>query len=288
MKVSKPSPWYRFRKWAAGHYNPDIGFGKVQMIGFERIVKLQCHMAEVEATAFVRENTAIPVPRIVKLYRNGDGIDMALEVAKGRTLDVYWQKLTPTQKEDIVKEICGYIEQLRNLVPPKEGEIGSLNMTSGLDHRLGGRRWGPFNNTTEFHTFLRRGLPLDGVWSSVPEVVKVHERPESYYATKFSHADLSPENIMVENGKVTGIIDWEFGGWYPEYWEYTKTYYGWRPYREDFYHILDRYTKTYPEELAAERGIWQRVDTFTYDMPTKEDVANGVVDETISVKSMKP
>ena len=39
----------------------------------------------------------------------------------------------------------------------------------------------------------------------------------------FTHGDLAPRNIMISKDFViTGIIDWEYGGWYPEYWEYVK------------------------------------------------------------------
>ncbi|KAF5350565.1 hypothetical protein D9756_008742 [Leucocoprinus leucothites] len=38
----------------------------------------------------------------------------------------------------------------------------------------------------------------------------------------FAHGDLQPHNIMVEDGHVTGIIDWEFGAWLPEYWDYVN------------------------------------------------------------------
>lgn len=280
MEPRNPSPWYRFRKWTASHFYPVILFGRTKLIGFGEIVKVECDMEEVKAMEFVRKNTTIPIPKIVKLYKHGEEVDVVMKIAKGRSLDMQWQALTPEQKEAVVKEICGYIEQMRSLVPPAEG-IGSATMSPGLDHRLGGRRWGPFKDITEFHTYLRRGLPVDGVWSNVPEVVKVHQRPSSHYAIKFCHADFSPENIMVdEEGKVTAIIDWEFGGWYPEYWEYTKIYYGWRPYRADFYPLLDRFTKTYPEELEAEHEIWKRVTTFTYDMPTKDEVPDEEAVET--------
>jgi thiamine kinase-like enzyme len=33
--------------------------------------------------------------------------------------------------------------------------------------------------------------------------------------TIFSHGDLQPENIFVNEGHVFGIIDWECAGWYP-------------------------------------------------------------------------
>ena len=43
---------------------------------------------------------------------------------------------------------------------------------------------------------------------------------------RFTHGDLNPFNILVRKGKVVGIIDWEFSGWYPYYWEYTSAWFG--------------------------------------------------------------
>lgn len=40
----------------------------------------------------------------------------------------------------------------------------------------------------------------------------------------FSHVDIGPRNIMFdpESLQITGIIDWERAGWYPDYWEYSN------------------------------------------------------------------
>lgn len=38
----------------------------------------------------------------------------------------------------------------------------------------------------------------------------------------FTHGDLRLQNIMVKDGCVSGVLDWEFSGWYPEYWEFSK------------------------------------------------------------------
>ena len=39
----------------------------------------------------------------------------------------------------------------------------------------------------------------------------------------FTHGDIAPRNIMVdEEHNITGILDWEFSGWYPDYWEYSQ------------------------------------------------------------------
>ena len=39
----------------------------------------------------------------------------------------------------------------------------------------------------------------------------------------FTHGDIAPRNIMVdETHRITGILDWETAGWYPDYWEYSN------------------------------------------------------------------
>src|SRR3954452_13593451 len=38
-----------------------------------------------------------------------------------------------------------------------------------------------------------------------------------------THGDLHPRNIIVRDCRIVAILDWECAGFYPEYWEYTKT-----------------------------------------------------------------
>lgn len=44
----------------------------------------------------------------------------------------------------------------------------------------------------------------------------------------FTHADFQARNIMVSRSENDGkikltIIDWEYAGWYPEYWEFCNS-----------------------------------------------------------------
>ncbi|KAG9233424.1 hypothetical protein BJ875DRAFT_464182 [Amylocarpus encephaloides] len=42
-------------------------------------------------------------------------------------------------------------------------------------------------------------------------------------ASVFTHGSVAPRNIMVgETNHITGILDWESAGWYPDYWEYAN------------------------------------------------------------------
>ena len=56
---------------------------------------------------------------------------------------------------------------------------------------------------------------------------------------KFTHNELHFSNIMINDGHISGIIDWRLAGWYPEYWEYNSAT---RPgtLRQDWNTILDR------------------------------------------------
>ncbi|KAM4065193.1 phosphotransferase enzyme family protein [Hirsutella rhossiliensis] len=67
----------------------------------------------------------------------------------------------------------------------------------------------------------------------------------------FTHGDLNPFNILVRGDQVVGIIDWEFAGWYPYYWEYTSAWYGNRI-RQSWQQTIDRFLEPCPEELKME------------------------------------
>lgn len=88
----------------------------------------------------------------------------------------------------------------------------------------------------------------------------------------FTHADLNPRNIMVDrvpgpDGKrrweVVDIVDWETAGYYPEYWDCTKSLYEWfrRPQRHNevmksVFAALGDYTA----EMDVERRSWESGD----------------------------
>lgn len=110
---------------------------------------------------------------------------------------------------------------------------------------------GPFYQTVEFNSFLIHKYELNATRENI---AAVHARP---YRSVFTHADLSPSNILIDLGRVSAIVDWEFAGFYPEYWDFTKLFYDAQPPREIQAVISDAFTgDTYEEELEAERLLW--------------------------------
>ena len=69
-----------------------------------------------------------------------------------------------------------------------------------------------------------------------------------------THGDFHPRNIIIKDGVVTGIIDWECAGWYPEYWEYVKALTSVGPV-VDWWRYLPTILGTYHAEWAIDRQL---------------------------------
>jgi hypothetical protein len=182
-----------------------------------------------------------------------------MEYFEGETLQAAWagHLLSSAEKKAVVEELAGYIRQLRLLEPPQRGAVASAEFKQCVDYRIGYTPIGSFLNHEEFHSFLRGYVPLESCTQVYGESVTLcHTRQ---YRTSFSHADLFPRNIIVRDGKIVAIIDWQFAGWYPEYWEYTKAHFGLLD-MPDWYTEFQRAVTRYDDELAAERALWRQFD----------------------------
>lgn len=76
-----------------------------------------------------------------------------------------------------------------------------------------------------------------------------------------THNDFAPRNILVQGSKVVAIVDWEFSGYYSEYWEYNKAL--WRPAWDSAWikeglveRVLDPYLKEAAVILHTSYRFW--------------------------------
>ncbi|EIT80625.1 unnamed protein product [Aspergillus oryzae] len=129
----------------------------------------------------------------------------------GEPLSKAWSKLSTHEKEGIAKQTAEYLLQLRNLQSDKTQSLTGgpvyldflfRNKNSHLSH-------GPITTQDELWAHMERGLN-----EAISEAVRIRLRqrmpPAAPYT--FTHGDLTNVNIMVENGCLTGIIDWETSG----------------------------------------------------------------------------
>lgn len=56
-------------------------------------------------------------------------------------------------------------------------------------------------------------------------IARVNQLDSLTHDIVFTNGDIAPYNILVvEDGRISGLIDWEAAGYYLEYWEYTTAY----------------------------------------------------------------
>ncbi|KAJ0162675.1 hypothetical protein CTA2_4196 [Colletotrichum tanaceti] len=181
---------------------------------------------EVEAMAHVRRETSILVPAIIDVCLDDDPAKenccFVMERLPGRQMDVAWPEMDDKARSETVRQLRAYLDELHQLRPSDPGFIGSVTGGPAYDHRITNMRTcGPFASVAEFHDFLVAPVRK----SPRPEwFAKYRSQLPDTYDVRFSHADLSWENILVDGstGRVTGILDWEMAGYWPEWWEYSK------------------------------------------------------------------
>ncbi|GLB02315.1 hypothetical protein AtubIFM57258_003660 [Aspergillus tubingensis] len=237
---------------------------KVVRVSDTRLIKGPCFPSELEGLRYVAQHTTIPVPKVHHTYPASEGRSyIEMDYIKGDNLQEIWRNpnFTSTNKQAVINEVASYIDQLRQLTPPQEGIVASAELGECYDIRVGSWPFGPFKTIDEFHDFLRGTISIEDTTKVYGEAVtKCHERSgSSYYRTCFTHADIAKRNIIVRDGKVAGIVDWQFSGWFPEYWEYTKAFYTLYDV-PDWYGGLKKVMRRYDDELEAERVLWERFD----------------------------
>ncbi|KEY71187.1 hypothetical protein S7711_02298 [Stachybotrys chartarum IBT 7711] len=145
---------------------------------------------------------------------------MVSERVPGVSLASIWRDMSQADQESIKTQLRAQLGHMRTLTQPYIGRIGK-ERTRNVYNTTFSRYCGPFDTEEAFDTWcLRRlygGKFQHWKWQRVLE----RKRRESSGKFVLTHGDLSPRNIMVEGNTITGIIDWELSGFYPEYMEYA-------------------------------------------------------------------
>jgi len=175
------------------------------------------HPSEAETMRYIAANTRIPIPQVYQ-ENNGSEPSITMDYIEGERLDKVWNGLLDEQKLDLAGQLKRILCELRGL---KGQYIGSLYRGKAVDGRRFDVEGGPFETEVQFNQFL-----LSDTLSSTPTILRdIASRSLSTdHDIVFTHGDFAPRNIIVRDGQVVGILDWEYSGWYPEYWEFVKTF----------------------------------------------------------------
>lgn len=153
----------------------------VPPMGYERMRN------ETACLHFIRRNTDIPVPDVVEAYDE----DGSFVLVTKRLSGVHMNKLPLQEQAVVTKEVERHVQTLQTL---RSDHVGG---PSGIGC--------PPPRAAQY-------FPKDRAWSMAVS---------SEQELVFCHCDLSQSNIIVDpvTLKIEGIIDWEYGGYWPAFFE---------------------------------------------------------------------
>lgn len=211
------------------------------------------HEAEFEALRLVERYTTVPAPRGIDLLQHSNRSFLLMTAVPGKVIGPRLATMTDEQVDAVASSLREYTAQLRRIpMQPRSEGFQICNAAGGgiLDWRIpdSSRKELRCRDEAEFNAQLIEGLFL-------PE--KLLNRISKSHGIKheivFTHGDLHMKNILVDDaGKVSGIVDWECAGWYPEYWEYTKAHFTVRVTIRWLADVIQQVFPNYYEELQVE------------------------------------
>lgn len=122
-------------------------------------------------------------------------------------------------------ELKECIEAMRQWASPYGQGICSAIGTEIHSIRVPFHSMGPFADQFELYEYLFHPVSTEGFKSAAEyddTLAEASKLRELSHRMVFTHGDFKAHNILVsEDGHLSGLLDWESGGWYPGYWEFT-------------------------------------------------------------------
>lgn len=214
-------------------------------------------LSEAATMRFVRSRTSIPIPLVYDVYLDKNCSDKAfllMEYVEGDVLRDVWDTMPSIQQQGIMSQLRDYLQELRLIKGTIIGSVGGSSCKDQLFER-DQRIYGPYENETMFNEGIIdaiKAISQDVFIDMVADMVRAMPKHEIV----LTHSDITPRNIIVRDGKIVAILDWELGGFYPEYWEYVKALY--MPDWDDNWvkeRITDKILEPYHIEHAVMRNV---------------------------------
>ncbi|QKX61034.1 uncharacterized protein TRUGW13939_08180 [Talaromyces rugulosus] len=169
---------------------------------------------------------------------------LILEKLPGVTLEKTWPALEAQEKARIADEVVALLGEIRKLHSP--------HIKTALLHRKALRphirdiagfnqeRFGEFLNNEHISKYVSARTDCLHSMSNV-----------------LSHGDLDWSNILVADKTVSGIIDWECSGYFPEYWEWVgiKRFSETLKSDDSWFQLLERRMR--PPKCTQREGMWE-------------------------------
>ena len=151
-----------------------------------------------------------------------------MESAKGQTLEAAWPSMTVEDRKRVADQVAECLRQFRGLQSAQMQTVdGGPLYSAWLFKSKPQTPHGPLHSDQELWEELALALTQKNVPAKALDKFRHQLPPSDPYI--FTHGDLYSENIIVKDGNLLSIIDWESAGFYPVWWEYVAASIGLGP-----------------------------------------------------------
>lgn len=249
-------------------------------VGLHFVVKygLAVDPTEGENLLFVRKNTSVAAPRLYALYIDTSDrrTYIIMERIIGDSLLTVWPTYTEVEKSIISAKLRASMDRLRQ-VPSPQGRYGSIGNRGLMDCVF----WtgnsmntlsieGPFDTENELNAAMIKKYLFN---CGLPEKAKFYERvfPQIFrgHHPVFTHGDFQRKNLILRRHELGDaapmedrevvLIDWEFSGWYPSYWEHGKALYSCGGWDDDWHSYVAQSLDEYLVEWAYLSNLFREL-----------------------------
>lgn len=225
----------------------------VQRLPFGLIMKecIRAPQSEPNALRLVEKYTTIPAPRTVDVGEYNGKTYLVMTRLPGQQLTKVIHLMSYAERQRFADDLANCVSQLRKIPNHTPYPFGNTVGGPVVDHRIPNGQAGPFNSEADFNNHLTSHLGCTP--DKVLDGLTMRQDHRSY----FTHSDFFSFNLLVEGGRLSGIVDWECAGYMPEYWESIKAKRAahCKPILEA---IFDRtFGRAYEKEWEIERKLWR-------------------------------
>ena len=181
---------------------------------------------EYHTLCFLEEKKpSIPAPRPKGLFKVGEINVMFMSYLPCQTLSAKWPELQTEQKEALSSQLNDILTDLRTLQQPQDKPLGDVKYHKCQDVRMQVRCSDHEIRSSAAFVDFQFSNPHYGGSSYIKLLRSMI--PTADTKIVFTHADIRPDNIMIDTtstgqNMITGLIDWQYSGFYPEFFEATK------------------------------------------------------------------
>ena len=209
--------------------SPSIPDTRIMLLS-ENLVAKQCRRSEINdalgAIEFAQQ-LGIPVPPVRRVITDQQNAYCIMDRIEGITLDNIWLNLGWFLTIKVALQLRSIVKRLRSVTSSTAGSLVSGECRSfWLEDQYGLPRRSRSEEFSSFFRFWANFTTLRKAWHSAAQGIVVDSKELSSLESKglfvFTHHDLAPRNLLLSPSGELWVLDWDFSGFYPIYFEYAS------------------------------------------------------------------